>query len=76
MCVRVCVHRVCVTYIYSDIDMHPSIRTYIHSCKFFMYVEVWNIMVCSQFFFWCFAATQLARKAGTHTGAKMFQTSG
>jgi len=33
LCVRVCVCCVCVTCTYSGVDMHPSIRTYIYSCK-------------------------------------------
>jgi len=46
-CVRVCVFCVCVTRTYSGVDIHPSIRTYMYSCKMIMYVEVWSIMVCN-----------------------------
>jgi len=46
-CVRICVCCVCVTFTYSGVDIHPSIRTHIYSCKMIMYVEVWIIMVCN-----------------------------
>jgi len=45
LCACMCV---CVTCTYRFVDMHPSTRTYIYSFKRFMFMKVWNIVVCNQ----------------------------